>query len=101
MNKQIEDKLRLLKVDLLRILYVLAITDSLAVELNEISDSTSTAESELKGSISALRRIKFDNETLVVPAGRDDDGRIRWQINKKIVDKKELVEFLNEVLDDK
>lgn len=94
MNKQLEEKLRLLKVDLLYILHTLAITESIALELNEISDSTSTPELELKGSISTLRRMKIGDEILIVPAGRDNNGRLRWKINEKIVDKKELAKFL-------
>lgn len=96
MNKQLEERLRLLKIDLLTLLHTLAVTDSIALELNEISNSTSTPEPELKGSISALRRMKIGDETLIVPCGRDDNGRLRWQINEKIVNKKELAKFLEE-----
>ncbi len=96
MNRQLEDKLRLLKIDLLNILHILAVSGSIALELNEISDSTSTSESELKGSISTLRRMKIDDETLIVPAGRDEDGRLRWKINEKIIKKSDLAKFLEE-----
>ena len=94
MNKQLEDKLRFLKVDLLSFLHALAVTDAVALELDEISNSTSTAESELKGQISTLRRMKFLDETIIVPAGRDTDGRLRWKINEKLVNKRELALFI-------
>lgn len=96
MNKQLQDKLSLLKIDLLSFLYTLATTDSIALELNEISDSTSTAEPDLIGIISTLRRMKFNDESLIAPAGRDSDGRLRWKINETIVSKKELAQFLEE-----
>jgi hypothetical protein len=96
MNRQFENKLRLLKLDLLVILHTLAVTGSIAMELSEISDSTSTSEPELKGSISSIRRIKIGEENIIIPAGRDKDGRIRWQINEKVVNKKELAKFLED-----
>jgi hypothetical protein len=96
MNQQLEEKLRLLKLDLLTLLHTLAVSDSIAMELNEISDSTNTAELELKGSISTLRRMKVGAETFIVPAGRDANGRLRWKINEKIVNKNELAKFLED-----
>jgi len=96
MDKQFQERLRLLKVDLLSFLHVLAVTDSIALELNEISDSTSTSESDLKGVISTLRRMKFNDESLIIPAGRDNDGRLRWKINESIVRKNVLAKFLEE-----
>lgn len=94
MDRQLQDKLRLLKVDLLSFLHALAVTDAIALELNEISDSTSTTESNLKGQISTLRRMKFNDEPLIVPAGRDNDGRLRWKINETLVNKRELALFI-------
>jgi hypothetical protein len=96
MDKQLQDKLRLLKVDLLTFLHTLAVTDAVALELNEISNSTNTAESDLKGQISTLRRMKYADETLIVPAGRDRDGRLRWKVNEIVVNKKVLALFLEE-----
>ncbi|OGH14022.1 MAG: hypothetical protein A3H50_00985 [Candidatus Levybacteria bacterium RIFCSPLOWO2_02_FULL_37_10] len=96
MDKLLQEKLRLLKVDVLSILHILAVTDSIALELNEISDSTSTSESDLRGIISTLRRMKVGEESFITPAGRDSDGRLRWKINEAIVSKKELAIFLEE-----
>lgn len=95
MNKQLEDKLRLLKVDLLSFLHALAVTDAVSLDYKELSTATSTAEpDELKGKIGTLRRMKFDDETLIVPAGRDNDGRLRWKINEKLVNKRDLALFI-------
>ncbi len=101
MDKELKDKLRLFKIDVLNILHVLAVSEAIAVELDKISTSTSTAESDLKGIISTLRRIKYKDESLIQPAGRDIDGRLRWQINQNVVDKNELAIFLEkEILGD-
>ena len=94
MDKILQEKLRLLKLDLLSVLHTLSVSDSIALELNEISDSTSTPESDLKGQLSTLRRMKFNDESLIVPAGRDNDGRLRWKINETVVGKRELALFL-------
>jgi hypothetical protein len=96
MDTQLQERLRLLKVDLLTFLHALAVTDAIALELNEISNSTSTAESDLKGQISTLRRMKFDDASIITPAGRDNDGRLRWKINETVVSKIELAKFLEE-----
>lgn len=96
MDKQLQNKLRLLKVDVLTVLHSLAMTDSIALKLDEISDSTNTAEVDLKGIISTLRRMKIENESLLQPAGRDASGRLRWKINETVVSKSELAKFLEE-----
>ena len=96
MDKALKDKLRLLKLDSLSLLHVLSVSDSVALELKQISDSTNTSEPDLKGIISSIRRLKIDDESWIVPAGRDNEGRLRWQINQAIIDKKELAKFLEE-----
>ncbi len=96
MNKELQNKLRLLKLDLLYFLHTLSVTDCIALDLDEISSSTSTAESDLRGVISTIRRMKLANEPLIIPAGRDDKGRLRWQINESVVNKTELAKFLEE-----
>jgi len=96
MDKELQNKLRFLKLDLLSFLHTLAVTDSIALELDEISSSTSTPESDLIGEISTIRRMKLADEPLVIPAGRDDRGRLRWKINESVVSKSELAKFLEE-----
>lgn len=96
MDKQFEERLRMLKVDMLHFLHTLAVSDSIAMELSEISNSTSTAEVDLKGIIGTLRRMKFNDDSIIVPAGKDDAGRLRWKINERVVGKKELAKFLEE-----
>lgn len=96
MDEQLKAKLRFFKINLLYILHTLATTDSIALEQSEISDSTSTPEPELKGSISVLRRVKVNEQSLLMPAGRNDDGKLRWRLNEQVVSKNELAKFLEE-----
>ena len=89
-----QNKLRLLKIDLLYFLNTLAVTDSVALDIEEISSATSTSEIDLRGVIGTLRRMKLGDESLIIPAGRDDKGRLRWKINESVVNKRDLAEFL-------
>jgi hypothetical protein len=94
LEPQLQEKLRLLKIDVLSFLNTLAVSTSVALDLENISSSTSTSEPELKGIIGTLRRMKINDMSLILPAGRDSSGRLRWQLNQKLVNKKELAEFL-------
>lgn len=96
MDKQLQDKLRFFKLDLLSFLHVLATSDFIALELNEISASTHTSEADLRGVISTLRRMKINGASLILPAGRDESGRLRWKIDESVVSKKELAKFLED-----
>lgn len=99
MNNELKDKLRLLKLDLLSFLNVLAISDSIALDIDEISSSTSTPENNLRGIVGTLRRLNLGKEPIIIPAGRDNKGRLRWRINETVVNKNDLAEFLeNEIL---
>lgn len=96
---EFEQQLRYFKIDLLRFLHILSITAEVALEVEEISDSTSTAEANLKGIIGSIRRFRIGDSPVILPAGRDDKGRLRWALNKSVVDKKRLAQFLeNEIL---
>jgi hypothetical protein len=99
MDKALKDKLMHYKVSVLRFLLLLATTDSFSLELTEISQSTGTAEEDLKGPISVLRRTKNKGKPLIKVSGKDEKGRYLWRINPEAVDKKELADFLtNEIL---
>lgn len=96
MNEDLKERLRHFKIDLLRLLQLLCVIDSVALDLEEISFSTNTAETDLRGVISALRRTKVEGKPLIQIAGRDDKGRYRWRINEGVVKKEELAKFLEE-----
>lgn len=96
---EFEYQIRLFKLDLIRFLNILAITEAIALDVEEISNSTSTAEVNLKGIIGALRRIRIGDSPIILPAGRDEKGRLRWALNKSVIDKQKLARFLeNEIL---
>ena len=96
MDIQLQNKLRLMKVDLLSFLHVLAVSESVALDIDEISSSTTTPENNLRGIVGTLRRMDLGKEPLIIPAGRDDKGRLRWKINESVVSKIELAKFLEE-----
>lgn len=93
---QLAKTLRRYSLDVLNILHLLTTTKSFALETQEISQSTSTAESNLKGIITTLQRLKINDDSIVVPAGRDSDGRLRWRINEQIINKNDLAKFLED-----
>lgn len=99
-SEELKNQLRYLKLEILSFLLTLATTDRIALDLSELSTSTSTAEPNLKGIIGTLRRMKVkDGKPLIQPAGRDSQGRLTWKIDETVVSKKDLANFLeNEIL---
>lgn len=94
MKSEIQNKLRLMKLDLLSFLHTLSITSSVALDIEEISNSTGTAEANMGGIVGTLRRMKIDEDYIIIPAGRDFKGRLRWKINESVINKDELAKFL-------
>lgn len=94
MNPELEEKLRRLNTDVLSVLSMLSVSEGVAFELENITAATYTAETDLRGIISTLRRTKIAGEPLILQAGRDTKGRFRWQINSKIIDKGVLADYL-------
>ena len=96
MDDYIKEKLRKYKLDVLGVLHTLCVVPSVALETEEISKSTGTAETDLRGILSTIRRLKISGEPLIQPAGRDVDGKLRWRINQKAISKDELANFLED-----
>ena len=104
--QDIENKLRRATKGQLSALNVIAKTpNSLAttsaiqdVLYSQVSDSTSTADQSVGGTISAISRIKINNESLIIPMGKDEKYGIRWQLNEKIIKKEKLKGIINEIL---
>jgi len=65
---------------------------------SQVSNSTSTADQSVGGTISAISRIKINNKPLIIPMGKDEEYGIRWQLNQKLIEKGELKEIINEIL---
>lgn len=52
----------------------------------------------LGGVFSSLSRQRIGGESLVEPWGRGEGRGLRWKLNEKVIDKSELKEFINRVL---
>ena len=100
MDSDIEYLIRKLKLDMLSFLYILASTKAVALDVDEISRSIKNNQNaDLRGIIGTLRRLRIDNQTFIIPAGRDSKGRLRWQINESLVSKNELSKLIEKILD--
>lgn len=64
----------------------------------QVDDSTGTASQSVGGTISAISRIKIDNESLLIPMGKDVQQGIRWQLNEKVMEKEKFKEVIDEIL---
>lgn len=90
----IEQRIRQLKFPQLEILKILAESREGVSSSKEIGDATSTAVYLLGAMITPLRRLKIDDQCLIIPAGREADNSVRWQINEDLISKDELKELL-------
>lgn len=81
----VEEKIRQLKVPQLEILKLLAESKNGVSSSKEISETTSTSSYLLGAMITPLRRIKVDEKNLIIPAGREADNTMRWQINEDVI----------------
>ena len=105
-NPDIESKLRRATKGQLTALNVIArAPNSLAttsqiqnVLYSQVSNPTGATDQSVGGTISAISRIKVNNEPLILPMGKDDEEGIRWQLNEKVIEKDKLEEIINEVL---
>lgn len=52
----------------------------------------------LGGIFSSLTRRKIGNECLIFPWGKDENGRLRWKLNTKIISQERLEKILKELL---
>lgn len=101
-----EDKLRRSTKGQLSALNVIAGAPNSLATTSEIQDvlysqvggSVNTADQSVGGTISAVSRIKVDNESLIIPMGRDEEYGIRWQLNEKVIKKDALKGIVNEIL---
>lgn len=93
----IEDKLRRASLNQLQAFFVFIKSPETVVTTSDISDSTSTADQSLGGIISGLSRFKTKEGSLIIPAGRLRDRRLRWRLNEKVITKEKLSELLDEI----
>ena len=92
--ESIEDKIRKLKIPQLEILEILADDPNGVSSSKEIGDSTSTSSYALGAQLTPILRIRVNNHRLIILAGRDEDGKPRWQINEKVISSDNLKALL-------
>lgn len=105
-NLNIEDKLRrATKGQLLALGVVANSPNSLAttsemqdVLYAQIDDSTTTANQSVGGTISAVSRIKINNQPLLIPMGKAGSKGIRWQLNEDIIKRDKLRKIVDNIL---
>lgn len=68
------------------------------IDAYEAEKSVGLKGKALGGVFSSLSRQKINEEKLVEPRGRVGRG-LRWKLNEKIVNKKELLKVLKEILE--
>ena len=93
----IEVKIRQLKIHQLEVLKLLTESDDGVSSSKEISQTTGTSSYELGAVITPLRRIKVDDKNLIIPAGREIDNSVRWQINENLISRNKLKALLVEM----
>lgn len=93
--ENIETKIRKLKIPQLEVLKLLADDPNGVSSNKEISDSTQTSAYTLGAVLTPIMRLKVGKEKLLIQAGRDFDGKPRWQINEKVIERTELKILLN------
>jgi hypothetical protein len=84
----------------LKALEVLADSHDGIIEANESVKEVGLKGKNLGGIFSSLSRQKIGNEGLILAWGRAENGRgLRWRLNTKLVNQKELKKAIKEILD--
>lgn len=65
---------------------------------SQVGGSTNTADQSVGGTISAISRVKVNDEPLVIPMGKDEKEGIRWKLNEEVIEKDQLKEIINDIL---
>ena len=91
---EIESKIRQLKIPQLEILKILSENENGLSSSHEIKSIMNTSSALLGAMITPLRRIKVGGKNLIIPAGREIDDSVRWQINDGLITRNELKALL-------
>ena len=95
--EKIEEKIRGLTIPQLEILKLLAESKDGILDSQEIMTTTHTATATFGAYISSLKKFKSEGgHSIIIPAGRTEEG-MRWQLNEKVIEKKQLLTILNEM----
>lgn len=65
---------------------------------SQVGNSAGTADQSIGGTISAISRIRVNQEPLIIPMGKDDEEGMRWKLNEKLLEKDKLNEIISEIL---
>jgi hypothetical protein len=88
---ELETRIRELKIPQLKVLKMLASEGNGISSSKEIADTTSTSSYTLGAMLTPLLRIKNENGSLIIKAGREIDGSVRWQLNNKVISREKLL----------
>lgn len=92
-------ELHRMSLNQLKALEVLASSKNGIIEANDSSKKVSLKGKNLGGIFSSLSRHKVGEDGLILPWGRAEGGRgLRWKLNTKLIDQKELKEVIKEIL---
>jgi hypothetical protein len=84
----------------IKALDVLASSEDGIIEANDSVKEIGLEGKNLGGIFSSLSRQKVSGESLILAWGRAEGGRgLRWKLNTKLVDKKELKKAIVEILE--
>lgn len=85
------NKLRRMTVVQLKALEFLTRDDHGMGHSSKVGKKMGVVGKSLGGIFSSLSRQRIDSQPLVLPWGKDGDGRgLRWKLNEKIIDQKQL-----------
>lgn len=95
----IETRLHHLSPNQLRALLLLAKSKNGIISSTASSEKVGKKGKALGGVFSSLSRQVVNNQHLVVPWGKAEDGRgLRWKLNEKLISQSKLLEITQELL---
>lgn len=93
------NKIHRMSLSQLKALEVLAASKNGIIEANDSSRLVGLKGKSLGGIFSSLSRQKIGKESLILAWGRAEGGRgLRWKLNTKLIDQKELKKVIKEIL---
>lgn len=96
---EVVNVIRRLSPNQLRALYFLAKSEKGIVASFQSKKTVGKEGKGLGAIFSSLSRRKINNQSLIIPWGKDASGRgLRWRLNEKLIAKKELLLIVRELL---
>jgi len=96
---QIETKLHYLSPNQLRALLLLAKSKNGIISSTESSEKVGKKGKALGGVFSSLSRQVINDQHLVIPWGKAENGRgLRWKLNEKLISQNRLLEITQKLL---